>query len=212
MPNHNFIDLTGQTFNLLTVICRVENTKWGTARWQCKCSCGNITTAHANHLKSGATKSCGCLHKKLLSKRRFVHGLYSTPEYKTWGGIIQRCTNPNEKAFKNYGGRGITVCDKWRYSFMAFFKDMGKRPSPKLTIERVDNNKGYSPENCVWANSKKQANNRRNNHKISIRGWTLTLAQWSHFVNISQHVLSHRILRGWPPEKAVFYPVQIKNP
>jgi hypothetical protein len=209
MPNHNFIDLTRQTFNRLTVLERAENTKWGTTRWRCKCSCGNITTVHANHLKSGATQSCGCIGTELLIERRLIHGMYSTPEYKTWAGIIQRCTNPNEKAFKNYGSRGITVCKEWRKDFMAFFKDMGKRPSPKLTIERVDNNKGYSLENCVWANSKKQANNRRTNHIITIHGWTMNLCQWAEFAGISQKNLSKRINAfGWPPAKAIFTPVR----
>jgi len=133
------------------------------------------------------------------------------PEYKIWVNIKQRCTNPNSSGFKRYGNRGITICEKWYNSFAAFFKDMGNRPSPEHTIERIDNNKGYSPDNCKWATKKEQANNRRNNHFITLYGWTLTIAQWSRFVNIGQSIICDRISEGWPPSKAIFTPVRHKS-
>ncbi len=208
MSAHNFIDHTGQIFSNLTVIERAKNNKWGQVRWKCKCICGNTTIAHASHLKNGSTKSCGCIRNKLLIKRNLTHGMYSTPEYKTWSGIIQRCTNPTEKAFENYGGRGITVCDEWKHDFMAFFKDMGKRPSRNLTIERVDNNKGYFPKNCIWEDRKTQANNRRTNHLITINGVIKTIAQWARTIGISQDIISQRLKRNWETERAIFQPVK----
>ena len=135
MPNHNFIDLAGKTFSRLVVIERVENNKQGSAQWKCKCSCGNTMIALGKSLRSGNTKSCGCLVTK--------HGMTKTSEFKIWQAIIDRCCNPNCTAFKNYGRRGIIVCNEWKNDFMAFYADIGKRPSKKYSIERINNNKGY---------------------------------------------------------------------
>lgn len=201
------IDLTGQTFNRLTVIHRTENDKSGNACWECQCVCGNITIVPTGSLKSGHTKSCGCFMKESHAKRKFIHGMSDTSEYSVWEGIIQRCTNPNNQAFKDYGGRNIGVCSKWKNDFMAFFNDMGKKPSPKLTIERVDNNKGYFPENCVWASRKNQSNNRRNNWAITFNGITLNITQWAEKVGIDREILRARVDKlKWSIEDALYTP------
>lgn len=198
-----FIDLTDQTFNRLTVLHRVENNK-REARWECRCKCGNITIVTSFRLTSGRTKSCGCLQRELVGNMNKTHGLAGIPEYKIWIGIIQRCTDSNQKSFKNYGGRGITICKKWRNDFMAFYDDIGTKPTPKHTIERIDNNGNYEPSNCKWATCQENTNNKRNNHFITINNWTLTIAQWARFVGIKWETLHKRIKLGWPVEKAIF--------
>ena len=199
-----FIDLTDQKFDRLTVLERVENTKKGRACWKCQCSCGNTTTVPSGDLRSGKTKSCGCLNNELRLKRSTTHGMTHSPEYNVWHHMIKRCHNPTNDRFKDYGGRGITVCDEWRHDFMAFYNHVGKRPSKKLMIERVDNSKGYIPGNVIWETRQAQANNKRNNHKITIHGWTMNLCQWARFVGKNYHLVQYRLKKGWPPAKAIW--------
>jgi len=204
MTAHNFKDLTGQTFNRLTVIRRVENGKNRYARWECKCFCGNIVVVKSIHLWSNHTKSCGCLKQEAIGIRSTTHGMYKTPEYKSWVHMIDRCNNQKNDSFKYYGGRGITVCKEWENSFAIFFSHIGKRPSIKYSIERINNNKGYFPGNCKWATAKKQSNNRSNNKHITLHGWTLNISAWSRFTGISISTIFGRFERGWPPAKAIF--------
>lgn len=127
----------------------------------CLCDCGNMITVRANELRRGHTKSCGCLRVD-FGKARRTHGLSRTSEYGAWYNMIRRCTDPNIKQWKDYGGRGLTVCQRWLKSFSNFIKDMGSKPSPELTLERFFNYEGYKPSNCVWATRKEQIRNRRN--------------------------------------------------
>jgi len=205
-----FVDLTGQTFNRLTVIERVENSK--PIRWKCICDCGNTTIVETGPIKSGHTKSCGCLHIEIcreLGFRSSTHCMTNTPEYKSWECIKQRCNNPNDHSFNNYGGRGIVLCDKWQNDFVAFYKHVGPRPSIFHSIERINNNSNYEPGNVKWASAQEQANNTRRNHVIIIHGWSLNVTQWAKFVGLGNTTLLQRInAYGWPIAKAIFTPVQ----
>ncbi len=157
-------DEIGNTYNRLTVISRAENTKAQCVQWLCKCSCGVLTKVTAALLRSGHTKSCGCLQKENAGKRLTSHDLSRSSTYGIHRAVLSRCYNPNNSKYHNYGGRGITVCDRWRepapQGFLNFLEDMGERPDG-VSIDRVDNNLGYSKENCRWTDSTTQAYNQR---------------------------------------------------
>ena len=199
----NFIDLSGQRFGRLMVLKRVENSNRGQSRFLCKCDCGNETIVHALNLKKGSTKSCGCYRQECGVKNNTIHGMTGTLVYKIWRLMIARCEDSKEVSYKNYGGRGITVCKQWRYSFETWYADMGEMPTPKHTLERINNDGNYEPSNCRWATWKEQCNNRRNNHIIEFNGQCKTIAQWSDIIGIPQGTLFARIHAGWTIEKSL---------
>lgn len=208
-----YIDLTGQRFGRLTAIQRHADriSPNGSARtmWLCRCDCGKEAIVNAGHLRCGKTRSCGCLIPESLSARRKTHGGSYTVEYRNWRGMLTRCYNRNNPAYPNYGGRGITVCDAWRQSFSQFLEDMGERPSSGASVDRMDNDGPYSPQNCRWSTHLQQANNRRSNRIISVFGQTRTVMEWSRVTGISRRSIVARIDRfGWSPERAVSQPTQ----
>lgn len=211
-----FIDLTGQKFGRLVVIEQAGKDKQGRYRWLSECDCGNKIVTNGYYLRCGDTKSCGCLNIEKTIERSTNHG-HKTREktseiYEAWKGMIQRCTNPKNKAYHNYGGRGITVCNRWLHSFENFNEDKGKDWKPGLTIERKDNEGNYEPENVEWIPREQQQRNTRRNRLITCFGKTKCLAAWAEEYNIPYGTLLARIDRlGWSTEKALTTPVRKKK-
>lgn len=174
--------------------------------WWCTCDCGTVSSVAGYSLKSGESKSCGCRCSGDIGLRSVTHGMRDTPEYGIWGGIKSRTSNPNNKSYKDYGSRHITMCHEWLNDFEAFYQHVGPRPSEDHSIERVDNEKGYQPGNVVWALRATQANNKRNSLRITIDGVTQTLAQWCHQLGRSYKTVHARIQDGWNPVDAIMTP------
>lgn len=202
-----FRDLTKQTFNRWTIIEHAGKTKWGASLWLCRCSCGNKHIVNGANIVNGQSKSCGCLNIERSRNASCTHDKSRTPEYRIWANMIHRCINPNSQSFENYGKRGIEVCDTWINSFTNFIEDMGKRPSDKYSIDRIDNNGNYSPDNCKWSTKKEQCNNRRNNNIINLDDKKQTLAQWAVELNIHESTIRRRLRSGWPINKVLNQPV-----
>lgn len=186
--------IEGEKYNELTAVKMVGKSGHNT-KWSFLCFCGQPFIATASNVARGNTKSCGCLKKRVLSEKARTHGMSETSAYRLWSNMMRRCGDPLNAAYKNYGGRGIEVCDQWR-SFERFFLDMGDRPKGR-TLERRDNNKGYSLANCYWATWKQQSNNKRTNVMITIGKETKTISQWCEIKGIpSSRVFARRKL-GW---------------
>jgi hypothetical protein len=175
--------------------------------WTCRCDCGNMTTVERSSLVAGATKSCGCLLRETVKNRMTTHGHASdyrvTPEYKCWRGIKQRCLNKNDRKFALYGGRGISICDRWKNSFEHFLEDVGFRPTPGHSIDRINTNGNYEPTNCRWATISEQNNNMNSNRFVEFRGQSKTITQWSRIVGIRAGLINYRIRAGWSPDEAL---------
>lgn len=202
MPS--FKDLTNKRVSRLLVIRRYpENNKFGQVQWECLCECGNITIVGTSQLRPNRTTSCGCFQKEAVRNASLTHGMSSSAEYRTWNKIRERCYNERDKRYSDYGGRGITMCEEWRNSFEAFYRDMGKRPSSSHSIDRKDNNKGYDKENCRWATRIEQANNKRNNAIYELNGKVKTLAGWCRELHLNYDFVQQRLSRGWSFEKAI---------
>lgn len=206
------IDLTGQRFGRLTVLSRAEN-RGKSVYWNCVCDCGSSVTVRASGLRRGTCQSCGCLHKERValasSKANRTHGRSKTRLYHIWKGLFTRCYNPNSPAYAWYGGRGIGVCDAWSKDYMPFYEwSMASGYNDTLTIDRINNDEGYCPENCRWVDMKEQSRNKRSNVNIAYRGETKTLTEWAEELGISPSTLTMRLRRGWSIEKAFTQPVK----
>lgn len=196
----SFCDLTGKRYGRLTVVKRVYKDEKKNSYWLCKCDCGNETIVIAANLKSGQSKSCGCLRKEVST----THGKGGTRLYHIYKSMKNRTTNPNYKEYKYYGGRGIKICDEWLNDFEKFYDwSVSNGYKDDLTIDRIDVNGNYSPCNCRWVTMKEQQNNRRNNHIITYHGETHTVKQWAEKLEINYNTLLSRINRyHWTIERA----------
>lgn len=206
--NSSFIDLTGMVFNELTVIKesipRIGSRGRKFTMWTCKCSCGTERDIQGECLKKGNNKSCGCLRRKMTIQKNTTHGECHTPEYSAWGQMVDRCSNPKSTCWKNYGGRGISVCERW-LKFENFLEDMGKKTSPLHSIDRKNVNGNYESENCKWSTNKEQQRNKRNSRLIEINGESKCVAEWSDISGIRQGTIWHRLKSGWTNKSSVFH-------
>lgn len=202
---YNFRDITNVRFGRLVAKEYIGRSKHGHSLWLCDCDCGKQTRVATGLLVTGNTASCGC--KRADMSR--THGKTSTPEYEAWRSMLQRCCNPKNRRYADYGGRGILVCDRWRHDFPAFLADMGPRPSSGHSLDRIDNNKGYEPSNCQWSTRKKQQRNRKNNRFITHNGITATIAEWGERLGLKRYTVRDRLRKGMSIEKALtpFKPV-----
>jgi hypothetical protein len=219
MPIHNRIniaDVIGKKFGYLTVLSAAENriVPSGITRMvMCRCECGNVKPYQFHAIKNGKTRSCGCYSKKPIQERERVgterHLMSYTPEHRAWSSMKNRVCNPNVIGYNYYGGRGITVCDRWLNSFENFLEDMGNRPSDKHSLDRIDVNGNYEPSNCRWATIEQQNSNKTSNVMVTYKGETKYLAEWARVLNTSQQLLMYRLnVAKWSVEKTFETPIK----
>lgn len=195
-------NLSGQIFGRVVAIAPVGVNENHSVIWLCACHCGNVFTRTTGDINSSNRNSCGCIPK------RATHGMRGTHEYNTWASMVQRCTNPSNPRFCDWGGRGITVCDEWKGSFSSFYAAMGDRP-PGTSLDRIDNNGPYSPDNCRWSSALQQRLNSRPRGPnkasdcISHDGLCMTTLQWARHLGIGHSTLRGRLKYNWPIEQAL---------
>lgn len=210
MRTYKFIDLTDQKFGKLTAIRPTDERRFTCVVWECICDCGKTLRVDGNHLRTGHTKSCGCvtISRVILgNKARAKHNSYKTATYRSWRSMINRCENPKHEQYVRYGARGISICVRWHNSFKLFLEDMGERP-PNTTIDRINNSGNYTPDNCRWATSQIQMRNMRRNKYLTFNGETLCLTEWAERLGGKDNSLSSRLERGWSVERALSTPFQ----
>lgn len=207
-----FIDLQGKTYGRLTILGYAGRCVCGGRKvpyWKCRCECGTeVIIANSN---IGRTRSCGCLAIEGVKQRATIHGHFTngiqSKTYSAWCSMLARCSNPKRRDFNDYGGRGITVCERWRNSFGAFLEDMGVKPA-NHSLDRRDNSGNYEPSNCRWATNQEQGNNRRSNVRITFNQTTQTIKQWCQALGYRPTLVNDRLKRGWSVEKALTEPVR----
>jgi hypothetical protein len=191
------LNLKGERFGRLVVVRRVPG-----GAWMCKCDCGGVSFVTTSNLRSDNSHSCGCA----LDEARRTHGLTGTPEYMVWKAMRSRCNTKGDHAYRNYGGRGISVCEEWS-DFVTFLTDMGTRPTPRHELDRVDNDKGYSKDNCRWITHRQNLNNKRTNRIVTYLGRSMIIAEWAEEIGVNYRTLNNRINRGWSTERALTEPI-----
>lgn len=188
-------DITGNIFGKLTVIEFFERTSTKSTMWVCLCECGTEKVINGAHLKSGKIISCGCYQKSWAITHGHTSERNHSPEYKCWNSMKSRCNNKKNDRYYDYGGRGISVCDQWNNSFETFLKDMGPRPSLKYSLERIDNDKNYTPDNCVWRTMQQQSRNKRSNRLLEKNGLKMVIVDWAKRWGIAYQVIQQSIKR-----------------
>lgn len=197
------VDLVGKRFARWLVVSESSRK----SHFECVCECGSRKLVRRSNLAEGRSKSCGCLMREVNKLTRRTHGASSggkiTAEYSAWIRMRDRCQNANSKSYSDYGGRGISVCNRWDRSFEAFLSDMGKRPSGKHSIERIDVNGDYEPKNCKWATRLEQARNKTSNVLVECDGRMVPMSVAAERNGIPYKTVASRLSKGWPPERAV---------
>lgn len=203
-------NLSGKRFPHFIVLEQAQSNKWGAKFWRCLCDCGNTFTERSYLISSGKRQSCGCVLRATFQANITSHGMSRSAEYNIWNGARDRCRNPNNKDFEKYGGRGIRFWPGWD-GFEAFIADVGPRPSPRHTLDRIDVDGNYEPGNCRWATPSQQANNKRCNIRVHVNGTDISLADYlgsSRGTRYSR--INARLARGWSVADAIFQP-RLKN-
>lgn len=194
----------GQKFSRWTVVAEQKG------GWLCRCDCGTERAVKPFDLTSGKSKSCNCLRDEGNRVRHIKHGQSGSPEYTAWLGMRERCTNPNTKQWKDYGGRGIKVCRRWE-TFENFLEDMGEKPSPEHTLDRKNNDGNYTPKNCRWATRAVQNNNRRSKRLVTFNGVTKSITEWTQSLGLASGALQNRLSRGMTMKEALTKPKRIRD-
>lgn len=194
-----FDDLTGKRFGRLVAVARILDKR--PTQWKWLCDCGRTAILPYGNVSRGRTKSCGCLQREMRGHCHETHGGVGEDLYSVWTGMKGRCWNPNNHKYHRYGGRGISICERWT-DYAKFRDDMGERPSGAYSLDRIDNDGDYEPSNCRWANLSEQANNRSGNRRIEFNGDVKTVAEWSRFLGICYATLWHRINNNWSIDDA----------
>jgi len=199
-------DISGMRRGLLVAVKYLRCGENRHAIWLTQCDCGKSHEVESAAFVRWQYQSCGCYRDKAVGNANRKHGGKFTKLYAIWVGMIQRCHNPNHHAYARYGGRGITVCERWRNSFEAFHEDMGERPSDRHSIDRINNELGYCKENCAWKTYTEQARNRRGNRLVEYKGEKITVAEWTERLGMSRAAVRKRLDDGWSIEEAVTTP------
>lgn len=203
------INLKGKIFGRLLVLKMAGKDKHRNILWTCQCECGIIKNISGVGLRTNQTKSCGCYHRDIVSKPNIssiTHGKSISKIYNIWHGIKLRCYTKSSTSYKNYGGKGIIVCEEWKNSFEQFYKDMGDIPFEKAQIDRIDNNGPYSKENCRWVTSKQNCFNKSNNKYLTYKGETKLLIDWAIQYNFQRYTITNRLQQGWTIERILETP------
>lgn len=200
---YNRINMKGMRYGRIVAIQECGKASSGDLKWLFECDCGNEFIANGYYARSGKVISCPKCSSERVKQASVKHGKSNSPEFSTWTDIQTRCYNKNSSAYKDYGGRGIVVCGRWLESFDNFLSDMGEKPSKLHSIDRINNNGNYEPNNCRWATIETQANNKRNNRKLTINGVTKNMSEWAKECNISSTAILLRLRKGLSGEDLI---------
>ena len=205
------IDLTGQRFGRWTVLCKAEKGNDTRARWLCQCDCGNTAIVYGYSLRSGGSLSCGCLRRDRASETHRVHGESSSRLHYIWSSMLQRCNNPHVEKYPRYGGRGISVCPQWKD--FSIFREwaISSGYTDALSLDRINVNGNYAPDNCRWVTLADQHRNKSSNRMLSLNGQTKCLVEWAELLKISRQTLQSRLASGWSIEDTLTTPVGQKR-
>lgn len=208
----NMIDVTGQTFGMLTAIEHVDKRTGSGVIWRCRCQCGSDTFAKCSDLRSGKTRSCGCLRRITSARTGVTHGDTRrgrwAKEYRSWRFMLTRCEDPTHRAYPYYGGRGIRVCERWK-DYASFLADMGRKPEGRYSLDRIDNDGDYEPGNVRWATQAQQTRNYSRNVMLTYQGLTLCMTDWARRLGFKTPTgISHRLQVGWSIERTLTTPAR----